>query len=136
MGVIKSFNADKQEVGKVVKAGYGLMNVNPKVPTIVGDRGPEMLFNNMVIPNMGKVPYASPRYDVKQAALRLEPMRDRNASSGAGAVVNITNNINGYDGDINQLSDLVTRKTITAIKGIDSINGKMVGSNKNVSIKS
>jgi len=34
------------------------------------------------------------------------------------------------------LSDLVTRKTITAIKGIDSINGKMVGSNKNVSIKS
>ena len=135
-GVIKSFNADKQEVGKVVKAGYGLMNVNPKVPTIVGDRGPEMLFNNMVIPNMGKVPYASPRYDVKQAALRLEPMRDRNASSGAGAVVNITNNINGYDGDINQLSDLVTRKTITAIKGIDSINGKMVGSNKNVSIKS
>ena len=135
-GVIKSFNADKQEVGKVVKAGYGLMNVNPKVPTIVGDRGPEMLFNNMVIPNMGKVPYASPRYDVKQAALRLEPMRDRNASPGAGAVVNITNNINGYDGDINQLSDLVTRKTITAIKGIDSINGKMVGSNKNVSIKS
>ena len=63
-------------------------------------------------------------------------MRDRNASPGAGAVVNITNNINGYDGDINQLSDLVTRKTITAIKGIDSINGKMVGSNKNVSIKS
>ena len=94
-----------------------------------------MLFNNMVVPNMGKVPYASPKYDVKQAALRFEPMRDRGVSSGSGAVVNITNNINGYDGDINQLSDLVTRKTITAIKSIDSINGKMSGSNKNVSIR-
>ena len=134
-GVIKSFNAESQTLGKPVKAGYGMMNVNPKVPTIVGDRGPEMLFNNMVVPNMGKVPYASPKYDVKQAALRFEPMRDRGASSGSGAVVNITNNINGYDGDINQLSDLVTRKTITAIKSIDSINGKMNGSNKNVSIR-
>ena len=134
-GVIKSFNDESQTLGKPVKAGYGMMNVNPKVPTIVGDRGPEMLFNNMVVPNMGKVPYASPKYDVKQAALRFEPMRDRGVSSGSGAVVNITNNINGYDGDINQLSDLVTRKTITAIKSIDSINGKMVGSNKNVSIR-
>ena len=60
-------------------------------------------------------------------------MPDR--SSGAGAVINITNNINGYDGDINQLSEIVTRKTITAIKTIDSINGKMNGSSKNVSIR-
>ena len=74
----------------------------------------------------------SKSYSVPKSNFNAE-MPDR--SSGSGPVVNITNNINGYDGDINQLSDLVTRKTITAIKSIDSINGKMVGSNKNVSIR-
>jgi len=44
---------------KPVKAGYGTMKLNPKVPTIVGDRGPEMAFGGMIIPNMAKVPYAS-----------------------------------------------------------------------------
>jgi hypothetical protein len=49
-----------------------------------------------------------------------------NATMG-GATYNITNNINGYDGDLNQLSNMVTQKTITAITAIDKMNSKMVG---------
>lgn len=56
-----------------------------------------------------------------------------NATMG-GATYNITNNINGYDGDLNQLSNMVTQKTITAITAIDKINTKMVGNPMNVSI--
>ena len=56
-----------------------------------------------------------------------------NATMG-GATINITNNINGYDGDLNQLSNMVTQKTITAMTAIDKINTKMVGNPMNVSI--
>jgi len=58
-----------------------------------------------------------------------------NNATMSGATYNITNNISGYTGDINQLSDVVTRKTITAIKTMDSTNAKMVGTSKNVSIR-
>jgi TP901 family phage tail tape measure protein len=56
-----------------------------------------------------------------------------NATMG-GAVYNITNNINGYDGNLEQLSSMVTQKTITAIKSLDSRNSKMVGGSMNVGI--
>jgi TP901 family phage tail tape measure protein len=75
----------------------------------------------------------SKSYSVPKSDFRAN-VSDRGPS--VGSTVNITNNISGYDGDINQLSDLVTRKTITAIKKIDSINGKMVGNSMNVSIRS
>ena len=123
---------DQFPVAKV-KAGYGMMNVNPKVPTIVGDRGPEMLFNNMVIPNMAKVPYASPKYDVNQAALRFEPMQDRASSS---STVNLTQNIYPSEG---MNTDAFVRQVVTMTKqaiGQDAkINAKMVGNPMNVSIK-
>jgi TP901 family phage tail tape measure protein len=57
-----------------------------------------------------------------------------NATMG-GATYNITNNINGYDGDLNQLSNIVTQKTITAIKTLDSTNAKMVGTTKTIGIR-
>jgi TP901 family phage tail tape measure protein len=57
-----------------------------------------------------------------------------NATMG-GATYNITNNINGFDGDINQLSNIVTQKTITAIKTLDSRNSKMTGSSMTVGVK-
>jgi hypothetical protein len=52
-----------------------------------------------------------------------------------GATYNITNNINGFDGDINQLSNIVTQKTITAIKTLDSRNSKMSGTSMTVGVK-
>ena len=57
-----------------------------------------------------------------------------NATMG-GAVYNITNNINGYDGNLEQLSSMVTQKTITAIKTLDSRTSKMAGPSMNVGIQ-
>ena len=57
-----------------------------------------------------------------------------NATMG-GATYNITNNINGYDGSLEQLSSMVTQKTITAIKGLDSRTASMSGPQMNVSIR-
>lgn len=122
---------------QVEKAGYGTMKLNPKVPTIVGDRGPELAFGGMVIPNMAKIPFSSPRYDVNQASKMFEPMRDAKSSNAtmSGATINITNNINGFDGDINQLSRMVTQQTVSAIKTMDSRTASTLGPKMNVSIK-
>jgi TP901 family phage tail tape measure protein len=56
-----------------------------------------------------------------------------NATMG-GATINITNNINGFDGDINQLSRLVTQQTVTAIKSMDSRAASTLGPKMNVGI--
>ena len=47
---------------------------------------------------------------------------------------NITNNINGFDGDINQLSRMVTQQTVSAIKSLDGRTASMAGPNLNVGI--
>ena len=117
----------------VEKAGYGTMKLNPKVPTIVGDRGPEMAFGGMVIPNMAKLPFASPRYDVGQAAKMFEPMRDAQSS---GSVINLTQNIYPSDG---MNTDAFVRQVVSMTKqaiGQDTkLNAKMKGNSMNVSIK-
>jgi TP901 family phage tail tape measure protein len=116
-----------------VKAGYGTMKLNPKVPTIVGDRGPEMAFGGMVIPNMAKVPYASPRYDVKQAAKMFEPMRD---SGGTQGVINYTQNIYASPG-MNE-DQLISKAKVAAYEFLQAnikSNAKMVGNPMNVGIK-
>jgi TP901 family phage tail tape measure protein len=56
-----------------------------------------------------------------------------NATMG-GATYNITNNINGYDGDLNQLSRMVTQQTVTAIKSMDSRAASALGPKMNVGI--
>ena len=107
----------------IKKAGYGQMNIDPKVPTIVGDRGPELVFGNMVIPNMSDIPYSSPRFDVQQAQKFFEPMRN----SGGGGV-NITNYITAPEGmDIESLSNRVTMKTIKVIKDMEKNYSGQVG---------
>jgi len=57
-----------------------------------------------------------------------------NATMG-GATFNITNNINGFDGDINQLSNMVTQKTITAIGSLNARTAAMSGPAMTVGIK-
>jgi TP901 family phage tail tape measure protein len=115
-----------------VKAGYGTMKLDPKVPTIVGDRGPEMAFGGMVIPNMASVPFASPRYDVNQAAKMFEPMQQSNQAG----VINLTQNIYPSEG---MNTDAFVRQVVSMTKqaiGQDSkLNAKMVGNPMNVSIK-
>jgi hypothetical protein len=113
----------------VTKAGFGTMNLNPKIPTIVGDRGPEMVFGNMVIPNMAKVPFASPRYDLKEAAKRFEPMQQR--SSSASYVVN--QNIYASEGmDVEALSNMIVKKAEIVIGQKAKVNVKMIGQGKNI----
>ena len=109
------------------KAGYGTMKLDPKIPTIVGDRGPEMAFGGMIIPNMAKVPYASPRYDVNQAAKMFEPIRD---NSGSG-VINITQNIYPSDGmNTDAFVKQVVSMTKQAIGQDAKLNAKMVGTKR------
>ena len=114
------------------KAGYGTMKLDPKVPTIVGDRGPEMAFGGMVIPNMAKLPFASPRYDVGQAAKMFEPMKEKSG----GSIINLTQNIYPSDG---MNTDAFVRQVVSMTKqaiGQDAkVNAKMVGNSMNVSIK-
>jgi hypothetical protein len=117
----------------IEKAGYGVMNLNPKIPTIVGDRGPELAFGGMIIPNMAKVPFSSPRYDVNKANLRFEPMRD----SSGGNVINLTQNIYPSDGmNTEAFVRQVVQQTKQAIGQDTKLNAKMVGNSMNVSIRS
>ena len=117
----------------VQKAGYGTMKLDPKIPTIVGDRGPEMAFGGMVIPNMAKVPFSSPRYDVKQASKMFEPMRDAGGTQG---VINYTQHIHASPG-MNE-DQLIMKAKVAAYEFLQSnikSNAKMVGTPMNVSIK-
>jgi TP901 family phage tail tape measure protein len=117
----------------IEKAGYGAMNLNPKIPTIVGDRGPELAFGGMIIPNMAKVPFSSPRYDVNKANLRFDPMRD----NSSGSVINLTQNIYPSDGmNTDAFVRQVVQQTKQAIGQDTKLNAKMVGNSMNVSIKS
>ena len=118
---------------KVEKAGYGTMKLNPNIPTIVGDRGPEMAFGGMVIPNMAKVPFSSPRYDVKQASKMFEPMRD---SGGGQGVINYTQHIHASPG-MNE-DQLISKAKVAAYEFLQAnikTNAKMVGNPMNVGIK-
>ena len=104
------------------------MKLDPKIPTIVGDRGPEMAFGGMVIPNMAKVPYASPRYDVNQAAKMFEPMRDANAGQG---IINYTQVINASPG-MNE-AQLIMKAKVAAVEFLQATikqNEKMVGAKR------
>jgi hypothetical protein len=131
-GVKWQITGDKLGGYQAKKAGYGTMKLDPKIPTIVGDRGPEMAFGGMVIPNMAKLPFASPRYDVGQAAKMFEPMQQQSG----GNVINLTQNIYPSDG---MNTDAFVRQVVSMTKqaiGQDTkVNAKMVGSSMNVSIK-
>jgi hypothetical protein len=99
------------------------MKLNPKIPTIVGDRGPELAFNGMIIPNMASIPYSSPRYDINQAQ-KVFPVSG-NQSRGD---LSITNYITAAEGmDIEALSEKVTMKTVKIIKDMDKNYTSQVG---------
>jgi TP901 family phage tail tape measure protein len=117
----------------IQKAGYGTMKLNPNIPTIVGDRGPEMAFGGMVIPNMAKIPFSSPRYDVKQASKMFEPMRD---SGGGQGVINYTQHIHASPG-MNE-DQLISKAKVAAYEFLQAnikTNAKMKGNPMNVGIK-
>jgi len=64
----------------------------------------------------------------------MNPFNPNANNATMGATYNITNNINGYDGDLNQLSRMVTQQTITAIKTMDNRTTSSLGPQMNVGI--
>jgi TP901 family phage tail tape measure protein len=65
----------------------------------------------------------------------MNPFNPNSNNATMGATYNITNNINGYDGDLNQLSRMVTQQTVTAIKSMDSRAASALGPQMNVGIR-
>jgi TP901 family phage tail tape measure protein len=115
---------------KPVKAGFGTMKLDPRVPTIVGDRGPEMAFGGMIIPNMAKVPYASPRYDVNKANLQFA-----GSAPQSGGQINYTQHIHASDGmNVDELVSKASREAMKFLQTTMKSNDKMVGISKNVRI--
>jgi len=120
------------EVGPVVRAGKGTMKLNPRVPTIVGDEGPEIAYRNMIIPNISSIPYASPKFDIKKA--NLSPV---GSSSGGAQTLNYTQHIHATPG-MNE-DQLVRKASEAAVKIFQSVtknNVKMVGESKNIKVAS
>jgi hypothetical protein len=115
----------------VVKAGFGLQKIDPKKLTIVGDRGIEALYNNMVIPNLSSIPYASPRFDVKKSQMALGmPQAQQYGSIVYEQHIHATDGMNEA-----QLVSLAKSAAIDVLQNTAKANQKMVGVTKNVSVK-
>ena len=131
-GAKKTHSFKNNEVGPVVKAGKGTMKLNPRIPTIVGDEGPEMAYKGMIIPNISSIPYASPRFDIKKANLSAV-----GGSSGGAQTLNYTQHIHAAPG-MNE-DQLIRKAGEAAVKIFQSVtknNVKMVGENKNIKVAS
>ena len=114
---------------KIKKAGYGMKNIDPKIPTVVGDRGPELIFGNMVIPNLADVPYASPSYNVPSAAKQLSSVGTNSGSS------NVIVNQSFYQApgeNTDAFMRKVTQATVAAIGKDAKINRSQIGESRSI----
>ena len=131
-GAKKTHSFKNNEVGPVVKAGKGTMKLNPRIPTIVGDDGPEIAYRNMIIPNISSIPYASPKFDIKKANLSAV-----GGPFGGAQTLNYTQHIHAAPG-MNE-DQLIRKAGEAAVKIFQSVtknNVKMVGENKNIKVAS
>ncbi len=97
----------------VTKAGKGLMNIDPNKPVIVGDMGPELLYNNMVIPNLANIPFASPSFNIPSGAKSLNGLIPGSSNSESTVVYQTFNQAPGEDADA--FIRKVTQATMQAI---------------------
>ena len=97
----------------VTKAGKGLMDVDPNKPIIVGDMGPELLYNNMVIPNLSSIPFASPSFNIPAGAKALTGLTPGSSNSESTIVYQTFNQAPGEDADA--FIRKVTQATVQAI---------------------
>ena len=97
----------------VTKAGKGLMDIDPNKPIIVGDMGPELLYNNMVIPNLSSIPFASPSFNIPAGAKALTGLMPGSSSSESTIVYQTFNQAPGEDADA--FIRKVTQATVQAI---------------------
>jgi hypothetical protein len=89
------------------------MNVDPNKPVIVGDMGPELLYNNMVIPNLSSIPFASPSFNIPAGAKALTGLMPGSSSSESTIVYQTFNQAPGEDADA--FIRKVTQATVQAI---------------------
>ena len=114
---------------KLKKAGYGMKGLNPNVPTIVGDRGPELVFGNMVIPNLADIPYASPSYNVPSGAKQLSS----SAASSEGSTVVVNQSFYQAQGEnTDAFMRKVTQATIAAVGRDAKINKSQIGESRTI----
>jgi len=114
---------------KLKKAGHGMKGLNPNVPTIVGDRGPELVFGNMVIPNLADIPYASPSYNVPSGAKQLGSSTE--PSSGSTVVVN-QSFYQAQGENTDAFMRKVTQATIAAVGKDAKINKSQIGESRTI----
>jgi TP901 family phage tail tape measure protein len=113
----------------VKKAGYGMKDIDPRIPTIVGDRGPELIFGNMVIPNLADVPYASPSYNVPSAAKQLSSV---GTNSGNSSVVVNQSFYQAPGENTDAFMRKVTQATVAAIGKDAKINRSQIGESRSI----
>ena len=106
-----------------------MKNINPKIPTVVGDEGPELIFGNMVIPNLANVPYASPSYNVPSSAKQLSAVTTN--SSGSTVVVN-QSFYQAQGENTDAFMRKVTQATIAAVGKDAKINRSQVGESRTI----
>jgi hypothetical protein len=115
---------------KIKKAGYGMKKIDPKIPTIVGDLGkPELIFGNMVIPNLADVPYASPSYNIPSGAKQL----GSSATSSGGSTVVVNQSFYQAEGEnTDAFMRKVTQATIAAVGRDAKINKSQIGESRTI----
>ena len=116
---------------RVEKAGYGTMKLNPNIPTIVGDRGPEMAFGGMIIPNLANIPFSSPRYDVNKAALQIGSVKQPSYGN-----ITYEQHIHASDGmNEAQLINLAKIAATDVLRDATKSTQLSVGVNKNIKVR-
>ena len=106
-----------------------MQDIDPRIPTIVGDRGPELIFGNMVIPNLADIPYASPSYNVPSAAKQLSSTEANSSSS------NVVVNQSFYQSpgeNTDAFMRKVTQATVAAIGKDAKINRSQIGESRSI----
>ena len=113
----------------VQKAGHGLDEINPNIPTIVGDLGPELIFGNMIIPNLADVPYASQRYTVPTAPNQLSTV----GASSEGSTIVVNQSFYQAQGEnTDAFMRKVTQATVVAVGKDAKINRSQVGESRTI----
>ena len=106
-----------------------MKDIDPRIPTIVGDRGPELIFGNMVIPNLADVPYASPSYNVPSAAKQLSSV---GTNSGNSSVVVNQSFYQAPGENTDAFMRKVTQATVAAIGKDAKINRSQIGESRSI----
>jgi hypothetical protein len=135
-----ALNLGKKTAGQT----YGMIsNSTSDLEKILSKMDPAVLASKMKLPKfdngINNVPADMLAQLHKNEAVLPAKMNPFNPNANNATMGNssytVNNYINGYDGNINELSDIVTKKTITAIKILNGQSASMVGTSKNVSIK-